>query len=546
MNYDSEYIDIKTLFENNESFIVFLQCIRLLNGSKLKQDDILIESCKNILSKIDQSDDSLLLPFALSLKCNANLDIMIEGKKILKYIDEYELNNKLNNNPLINSMILMILLTNKYIKSNDNKLLIDKDIYNNSILSNYSDDMFEILDSKYLSKLLTMLDIRKSEYLILHSLSEIIRDHSLSINKSIISEINTYENIKEYYNLCLNYYNYNSFKLLIKHGKIPSYYHVNDILIYYDYLIKNNKNDIKIYILEQFIRLLIENNYCFDPYQLNYLPDSFLTEVKKDIERIHLNIENNRDNEDNENNDNLLLLSNLLFIDNDKGNLYIMEELKNIDRQRKVKASIKASLIRLNYSVDKTFEYNRTDFEINMKYHDIDSRFKNEYTNDLDICYYTDENEIEWVFTNELFEYIYYERKNPYTNKLINDENILNSIKNKRNKLKRLGIPVDCLNSPPYKSISSLLSINYDHTQSLRQSFFNLAKLYNVNPYEIESLTIDNIDYLLKKLKISDIYIKNLHKDHAHLTFYRITYELFKENDDIIPSFFTILKSIIS
>jgi len=525
MSYELEFINMDQFFNNNDNIGAFLKLIPLLNKSKINPDELLIISCKNILDKIDQNDDSLLLPFALALRYKANKNTNINKDHILKYLSDMELSMKINNNPLINSMIIMLLISGFKVNENNinNKIILD---YQNNI-----DNLYNTLDPKYLSKLLVMLDLSESKYLTDISITEVIRDHSLSINKKIINDIN---NSDEYYKVCINYLNLGGFKMYIKTGNLPSYYVVNNILLYHNIMTDNhNKN-----VLYQFITYLIENGYRLGPYQLNYLPPNFMQIIDIDD-----NIVKTYNNE-NDCNLNLLLLTDLLFIDKDKGKMYILNELRMINSERMKIAAIKMSILRSNYAIDPSFKYIKTDFETSIKYQNIKYRFRNlEEINTIDLCNYIDENGIKWVFTNELFESILHHRKNPYTDTIINNEKLLTEIKNKRNQLKRLGIQVNINNIET--SSNNTIVINYDYAQIIRQRFFNLGKLYNITPYDIESLTIHNIEYLLNKLKISDINIKNLHKDHAHLTFYRVVCEKIQKDLDIAYPFFSIIKNII-
>jgi len=247
MSYELEFINMDQFFNNNDNIGAFLKLIPLLNKSKINPDELLIISCKNILDKIDQNDDSLLLPFALALRYKANKNTNINKDHILKYLSDMELSMKINNNPLINSMIIMLLISGFKVNENNinNKIILD---YQNNI-----DNLYNTLDPKYLSKLLVMLDLSESKYLTDISITEVIRDHSLSINKKIINDIN---NSDEYYKVCINYLNLGGFKMYIKTGNLPSYYVVNNILLYHNIMTDNhNKN-----VLYQFITYLINGS----------------------------------------------------------------------------------------------------------------------------------------------------------------------------------------------------------------------------------------------------------------------------------------------
>ena len=132
---------------------------------------------------------------------------------------------------------------------------------------------------------------------------------------------------------------------------------------------------------------------------------------------------------------------------------------------------------------------------------------------------------------------------------------MLREINKRRNLLKRLGFMTnyvlpDKYSPSPTKSISYDL-IDYTTPQKIRNKFFYLSKLYDITPSQIEGLQIDNIQHIIdsihEKIYNSDniINVKILHKDHAHLTFYRYICETMRDNINIIPSFFLSIKQII-
>lgn len=453
-------------------------------------------------------DESSLLPFAISIRCGGKITIN-EFKSI--------------NHPVINTIYLLIYFM--------------MDEYSDNIHTlfnvNSTDELVSSLYPKYYHKILVMLD--KVNNTVRASLSEVIRDHSVNYTKHLIEggEIDN----NEFFGLCVKYLNYSGFEMYIHDGHLPSYYIVNNILMTYNYYNKN-KLEFETNYLKQMIRLLLRQKYRLDPYQTTYLSESIESFIGIEHGNTYINPE-------------LKLYADLLFIDTSKGKLHILSELRNISNiKRMKKAAIKMSILRIANMLTGPDKYMKTDFELN---YCIDDRFQNldSNKNEIDLFYMTDSNQIQWIFTSEIFEKICKTKKNIYTDDLIDDQ-LIKLLNTRRSLLKRLGLKTyyDLSTSHPHSPSTQLL-VDYKHPQLARNKFFYLAKIYGILSYQIESFEIKTLQKILNVLNQKNpnhypkINIIGLHKDHAHFTFYRYICDHLKNDINLIPSLFKIIKKYV-
>lgn len=541
-----------------------LHLITSLNLSKINPDNLLIKSCLHILKNIDVVDETYMLPFSLAIRYGANPNILINDSynssenisgnlpteksiHIIKYIDSYNL--KYINHPMINSMYIILMISGTDYKDTSDESLTS------SVFTKYNKDIksiYKILNKKYLNKLLIMLDnikyidlvsisddfkYTRNMFLNDISISEVIRDHSHIFNNLLIEEMSY--NSDTYYNLCIKYLNFNAFEIYLKYGNIPSYYIVNNILANYNYYLtldKSIQNSIIINQLKEMIKCTLYNGYRLDPYQSKYLNENVETFMMGNgkVGDLFLNHE-------------LKIFADILFIDSKNGRRYIMNELREITDIKRLKlAAMKMSILRTGELISNG--YRKTE----MNY--LNQRFKNitDNKNELDIIYYTDNNQITWVFTSEMFEKLMNTKTNIYTDESI-DLTLLKKISGRRNLLKRLGFMTNYVLPEKY-SPSPCISydlVDYETPQKIRNKFFYLSKLYDITPSQLEGLQIDNIQHIIESInkKIYNteniINVKILHKDHAHLTFYKYICDVLRDNIDIIPSFFATIKQIV-
>ena len=521
-------IDSKTL----------LHLLTLLNLSEIDPDNLLIKSCMHILNNINIVDETHILPFSLSLRYGANPNILINSDThIVKYIDcSHE--DKYANTPMINSMHIVLMLSGTNYQGEIKSKVFSR--YNKNI-----DSMCDTLDKKYINKLLTMLD--NTKYINNYdeiSISEVVRDHSSTINGSLIYKTTCGDDT--YFNLCIKYFNYNALDIYISYGHFPSYYIINNILVSYNYYKSANKtteNNIVANQLKEMIKCILDNGYKLDPYQSKYL--------NEDIETMY----GNKKISDSSLNDELKMLADILFIDSKKGKKHIINELRIItDIKRLKEAAIKMSMLRTGNMIFGDKRYRKIEFE-NI-HHCLGRRFDNitRRKDEMDIIYYTDNSQITWLFTSEIFEKLISTKTNIYTDEPI-DQSLIQEISRRRNSIKRLGFMTNYASpdrhSPgPAKSISHDI-IDYITPQRFRNKFFYMAKLYEITPSQIEGLQIDNIQHIISSIheKIyktkNIINVKILHKDHAHQTFYRYICDTMRDNINIIPSFFSSIKQMI-
>ena len=545
---NNDIIEILNVFKDTFSSENYLKLILLLNKSYIDPNDLLNMIC--IESVNFENKDNAIIVIGLCLKYGANPNLYINNKyHIISYINEMKMSN----------IIILILIisgtnlnmTNLNMKSNKDNDNLVKDIDNELLkiihnVENLDEWIDKNIDQKIISKIATILDkpslIKEGSEL---SSSEIIRDHSSKLIHKI--KIDSFD-------LCIKYLNLTSFKHLIKMDLYPSYNVVNDIILlmcrYHE------TNDMLSYLqLKEMLSYYLLYGGKLDPYQYNMLftgkivnsivssyNASFNVSDKKGVD-----IDITDTNEDK--NDNLKILAFILNIDPNLDNMEIIHKIKENDKLTIKKAAIKYYYFRTAYGIHTLNDYKtKLNYRIIQNIKPLLDKLENNF-NEIDIIYINDDNNLFWVFPNDMIEELLYKKKNVYMNNYTNEliktnisDDELKNINNQRSMLKRLGLPVVLSIKDLDENEPNIVDFTY--TQKIRNIFYNIAHLYNVTAEKIESLNIDQISSMLDAIKSSYYNINLLDINHAHMTFYHIMYKKIKENPDIAQDFFNIIHSL--
>jgi hypothetical protein len=244
-------------------FIVGLQ-------KKLIDPNIILVSILNIIN----TDEHLLL-LGLILRNGADPNLYLDDKHenlhILIYIF---LIYAQTNIPIRNTIMLLLKLSGSDLNlsfcKGGNISIIQRIPAINDILGYSQDDLLNMVDSKLLSKLTSILDRPDliTNQVLQFNQTEIIRDHSINTFRNNINQIDT-SNLIE---LTLKYYNLDAFTIALNLGIYPSYHQINIILLQ----IKMVDSKIIREILQNFFKEYISHNGKIDSYQnklINYTLD---------------------------------------------------------------------------------------------------------------------------------------------------------------------------------------------------------------------------------------------------------------------------------
>ncbi len=375
--------------------------------------------------------------------------------------------------------------------------------------------------------------------------------------------------------ISLDNLNFISFKFFLEEGYLPDYLTINQTLLKYKEF-RENRNGVALTAIGDILDESVKMGIQIDPYQYHFLlqidPSASHRILKEYQEpywqkicRIEMKLPVSVDERNTIKIDELTEMAFNLGLPMDSDRKSLCRELSqiSIDNPSKLEnAAIRRQVNRVAADVSIPEEYLKGVDQKGLlcRNRALDKlKGKNPYAyNDIDLAFYRSRDGAVWCYTSDEFSDLLSDQVNPITREKLPSK-LLTEMKHKQNQTAAMGIsPRDPANLPltyreGLQKLHQVDTVNNKKNKRIEDSFFKMAEPYGVVKENVNKLTRDEAEFLLKELtEESNKKIKRrvelapLDSSYARMTFIRVGYKILFYDLGLIPSFFGSIKMITS